>query len=222
MLVLDRIARRYQAGEVSVPAVRGVSLRAESGTMTAVMGPSGCGKSTLLTIAGGLQKPDEGAVLVAGVRVDELSEAELYQHRRHHIGYVFQDFNLVRILTAVENVALPAELDGISRKAAHKQALAALDRVGMLAQADRYPDSLSGGQQQRVALARAISGRRRLILADEPTGALDSANATQVLDVLVDLVRDGATCVVVTHDEGVAARADRVIRMRDGVVEAAA
>jgi putative ABC transport system ATP-binding protein len=217
-LVLDGVARRYRSGEVEVQAVRGVSLTAREGTLTAVMGPSGCGKSTLLTMAGGLQPPDTGTVMVAGVRIDTLAEAELYQHRRRHIGYVFQDYNLVRILSVAENVALPAELDGMSRRKARAQAREALASVGMEAYADRYPDSLSGGQQQRVALARAFSGGRGLILADEPTGALDSDSAAQVLDSLQSLVRSGATCVIVTHDEAVAARADRVVRMRDGVV----
>ncbi|MFB6850054.1 ABC transporter ATP-binding protein [Streptomyces sp. NPDC056373] len=218
MLVLDGVTRRYRSGEIEVQAVRGVSLTAREGTLTAVMGPSGCGKSTLLTMAGGLQPPDSGAVSVAGVRIDGLTEAELYQHRRRHIGYVFQDYNLVRILSVAENVALPAELDGMSRRKARAQAREALASVGMDAYADRYPDSLSGGQQQRVALARAFSGGRGLILADEPTGALDSDSAGQVLDSLQSLVRSGATCVIVTHDEAVAARADRVVRMRDGLV----
>ncbi|MGW0861885.1 ABC transporter ATP-binding protein [Streptomyces sp. NPDC002611] len=218
MLVLDGVTRRYRSGEVEVQAVRGVSLTAREGTLTAVMGPSGCGKSTLLTMAGGLQPPDTGTVTVAGVRIDTLPEADLYQHRRRHIGYVFQDYNLVRILSVAENVALPAELDGMSRRKARAQAREALASVGMDEYADRYPDSLSGGQQQRVALARAFSGGRGLILADEPTGALDSDSAAQVLDSLQSLVRSGATCVIVTHDEAVAARADRVVRMRDGVV----
>ncbi|MFC9129145.1 ABC transporter ATP-binding protein [Streptomyces sp. NPDC057099] len=218
MLVLDGVTRRYRSGEVEVQAVRGVSLTAREGTLTAVMGPSGCGKSTLLTMAGGLQPPDTGTVMVAGVRIDTLAEADLYQHRRRHIGYVFQDYNLVRILSVAENVALPAELDGMSRRKARAQAREALASVGMEEYADRYPDSLSGGQQQRVALARAFSGGRGLILADEPTGALDSDSAAQVLDSLQSLVRSGATCVIVTHDEAVAARADRVVRMRDGVV----
>ncbi len=216
--MLDGVTRRYRSGEVEVQAVRGVSLTAREGTLTAVMGPSGCGKSTLLTMAGGLQPPDTGTVTVAGVRIDRLPEADLYQHRRRHIGYVFQDYNLVRILSVAENVALPAELDGMSRRKARAQAREALASVGMDEYADRYPDSLSGGQQQRVALARAFSGGRGLILADEPTGALDSDSAAQVLDSLQSLVRSGATCVIVTHDEAVAARADRVVRMRDGVV----
>lgn len=219
MLALANVTRRYRAGEVTVEAVRGVSITTEPGTLTAVMGPSGCGKSTLLTIAGGLQPPDSGSVTVAGVRIDQLPESALYQHRRRHIGYVFQDYNLVRILTALENVMLPAELDGVRRRPAREQALRALGMVDMADYADRYPDSLSGGQQQRVALARAICGDRRLILADEPTGALDSESATQVLDALRTLVRAGSTCVIVTHDQSVAAKADRVLHMRDGLLE---
>ncbi|MFE6716576.1 ABC transporter ATP-binding protein [Streptomyces albidoflavus] len=218
MLVLDEVSRRYRSGEVEVRAVREVSLTAAEGTLTAVMGPSGCGKSTLLTVAGGLQPPDSGAVTVAGVRIDQLSEAELYRHRRRHIGFVFQDYNLVRVLDAVENVALPAELDGVPRRKAHARAREALALVGLAGHAGRYPDSLSGGQQQRVALARAIASGGGLILADEPTGALDTESAARVLDALRDLVDAGATCVVVTHDDAVAARADRVLRMRDGVL----
>jgi putative ABC transport system ATP-binding protein len=155
---------------------------------------------------------------VADVRIDQLAEDALYQHRRRHIGYVFQDYNLVQILTALENVALPAELDGMRRSEARRHAMEALTTVGVADQARRFPDTLSGGQQQRVALARAICGDRRLVLADEPTGALDSENAATVLDALQDLVRAGATCVIVTHDDAVAARADRVLHMRDGVL----
>ncbi|MEV7227123.1 MULTISPECIES: ABC transporter ATP-binding protein [Polymorphospora] len=219
MLVLENVTRQYRAGEVRVAAVRGVSLATTPGTMTAVMGPSGCGKSTLLTIAGGLQPADSGTVTVAGVRIDQLSENDLYRHRRRHIGYVFQDYNLVQILTVLENVMLPAELDGLPRRKMRDRALGALAMVGMADYSDRYPDTLSGGQQQRVALARAICGDRRLILADEPTGALDSDNAAQVLDALRTLVRAGATCVVVTHDGSVAAQADRVLHMRDGLLD---
>lgn len=221
MLTLDNVSRSYRAGANEVAAVRGVSASVDAGSLTAIMGPSGCGKSTLLTLSGGLQQPDDGAVTVAGAELGTLSEADLYRHRRQHIGYVFQDYNLVRILTVAENVALPAELNGMSRRSADSLAREALGLVGMEEYADRYPDTLSGGQQQRTALARAICGDRRLILADEPTGALDSTNATQILDVLVRLVRDGAACLVVTHDHAVAARADRVIHMRDGVIERA-
>jgi putative ABC transport system ATP-binding protein len=216
MLALHNVTRTYRVGQVDVRAVLGVTLTVEPGTMTAVMGPSGCGKSTLLTIAGGLQPPDSGEVSVAGARIDTMTEDDIYRHRRRHIGYVFQDYNLVQILTVAENVALPAELDGRPRRQARREALAVLAQVGMAGFADRYPDTLSGGQQQRVALARAICGGRQLILADEPTGALDTENADQVLDALDALVRAGAACVVVTHNESVAQRAHRVIRMRDG------
>jgi putative ABC transport system ATP-binding protein len=218
VLVLDKVVRHYRAGEREVPAVRGVSLAVEAGTMTAITGPSGCGKSTLLTVAGGLQQPDAGTVTVAGVRIDRLAEEELYRHRRRNVGYVFQDYNLVQILTVAENVSLPAELDGMAQRRARAQAEQALAAVGMDSFADRLPGTLSGGQQQRVALARAICGERRLILADEPTGALDSENAGQVLDVLRQLVDGGVTCVMVTHDPSVADRADRIVRMRDGFV----
>lgn len=221
MLVMEDVSRHYRTGDIDVPAVRSVNLTVEPGTMTAVMGPSGCGKSTLLTLAGGLQHPDGGTVTVAGAELATLGEADLYQHRRRHIGYVFQDYNLVQTLTAAENVALPAELDGVNRRKAFQNARAALELVGMADSADRFPATLSGGQQQRVALARAMSGERRLILADEPTGALDSVNAGHVLAALREMVRHGATCVIVTHDPGVGRLADRVVTMRDGVIESA-
>jgi putative ABC transport system ATP-binding protein len=213
---LHGVSRTYRGGQVEVPAVRNASLAIEEGTLTALMGPSGCGKSTLLTILGGLQPADSGEVTVAGERIDRLSETDLYRHRRRNIGYVFQDYNLVQILTAAENVSLPAELDGMSRRQARRQAEQALAEVGLADCADRFPDTLSGGQQQRVALARAICGSRCVILADEPTGALDSASAAQVLDALVALVAAGATCLVATHNEAVARRADRIVQMVDG------
>ncbi len=219
MLRFEGVTRTYQAGELEVEALRGIDLAVQSASVTAVMGPSGCGKSTLLTIAGGLQPPDSGRVHVAGTRIDDLSEDALNRHRRRSLGYVFQEFNLVQMLTAIENVALPSELDGLARREARNQASEALDAVGVGELADRFPETLSGGQQQRVALARAVCGRQRLILADEPTGALDSANAEQVMAVLVGLVREGASCVIGTHDPQVAAHADRVVTMRDGLLE---
>ncbi|WP_337662193.1 ABC transporter ATP-binding protein [Actinoalloteichus sp. AHMU CJ021] len=212
------IRKSYRSGTVPVPALRGVSLDVAAGSLTAVMGPSGCGKSTLLTVAGGLRAADSGTVVVAGVDLASLSDSASHRHRRRHIGFVFQDYNIVPTLNTIENVMLPLELDGRKRSHARTEAERALAAVGIDDLAARHPDALSGGQRQRVALARAICGERGLILADEPTGALDSAAAGQVLDTLVGLVRDGAACLVVTHDEAVAARADRVVRMRDGLV----
>ncbi|MFF5232809.1 ABC transporter ATP-binding protein [Dactylosporangium sp. NPDC000521] len=216
------IQKSYKSGSSHVRALGGVSLRVTAGELVAVMGPSGCGKSTLLAIAGGLLPPDRGEVRVTGAPLSELRGGALHSLRRKAIGYVFQDYNLMRTLTAAENVALPDELSGVRRSEAKRRALAALDAVGMARESDRFPDQLSGGQQQRVALARAITGDRSLILADEPTGALDSATAKSVLDVLRRLVDRGAGCVMVTHDAAVAARADRVVTMRDGTIDVSA
>ncbi|MGY0233924.1 ABC transporter ATP-binding protein [Longispora urticae] len=218
ILEMTAIEKSYHAGSLRVPALGGVSLRVGPRELVAVMGPSGCGKSTLLAIAGGLLRPGGGDVAVAGSSLGRLKGGALHRHRRRYIGYVFQDYNLMRTLTAAENVALPDELSGMRRAEARRRALVALESVGMAGQATRFPDQLSGGQQQRVALARAISGDRQLILADEPTGALDSNTATGVLELLRGLVDAGAGCVLVTHDPAVAARADRVIHMRDGLI----
>jgi putative ABC transport system ATP-binding protein len=181
------------------------------------MGPSGSGKSTLLTCAGGLDSPTGGTVAVEGTALDTLSRPDLAALRRRAVGYVFQDFNLIPALTAAENVALPRELDGESSRAARRLARAALDEVGIADLADRFPDDMSGGQQQRVAIARAIVGDRRLVLADEPTGALDTETGEQVLRLLRARCDAGAAGVLVTHEARHAAWADRVVFLRDGL-----
>ncbi|GGP66291.1 ABC transporter ATP-binding protein [Saccharothrix coeruleofusca] len=196
-----------------------VGFDVHRGELVAVMGPSGSGKSTLLLVVGGLERPDAGSVTVAGAELAGLSEEALYRHRRQHIGFVFQNYNLIRTLTAVENVALPAELNGMSYRKAVSEAEEALRAVGVGDLAQRFPDQMSGGQQQRVALARALGGGRRVLLADEPTGALDSHTASGVLDVMARRVADGAAGIVVTHDPSVAARAHRTIHLRDGRIE---
>jgi putative ABC transport system ATP-binding protein len=182
------------------------------------MGPSGSGKSTLLTLAGGLDTPTSGEVLVENVALPGLSRRDLAKLRRRSVGYVFQDFNLIPALTALENVALPRELDGIPTRRARKEALAALAELDLSELADRFPDDMSGGQQQRVAIARAIVGDRRLVLADEPTGALDSETGEAVLRLLRARVDAGAGALLVTHEARHAAWADRVVFLRDGVV----
>jgi len=184
----------------------------------AVMGPSGSGKSTLLTIAGGLDSPTRGTVTIEGTEIGALSRKDLAALRRRSVGYVFQDFNLIPALTAAENVALPRELDGDSTRVARKLALIALDEVGISELADRFPDDMSGGQQQRVAIARAIVGERRLVLADEPTGALDTETGEQVLRLLRARCDAGAAGVLVTHEARHAAWADRVVFLRDGLM----
>ncbi|MGZ4632717.1 MAG: ABC transporter ATP-binding protein [Actinomycetes bacterium] len=218
VLAIRDLTRVHGQGESEVHALRGVSLSVGSGELVAVMGPSGSGKSTLLTIAGGLDSPTAGSVLIEGTELRGLSRKQLAALRRRSVGYVFQDFNLIPALTAAENVALPRELDGSSTRAARKLALAVLDEVGILELADRFPDDMSGGQQQRVAIARAVVGDRRLVLADEPTGALDTETGEQVLRLLRARCDAGAAGVLVTHEARHAAWADRVIFLRDGLM----
>ncbi len=218
VLVIDDVVRTHGTGENEVHALRGLSLTVSPGELVAVMGPSGSGKSTLLHLAGGLDLPTTGRVLVEDTDLAGLSRKGLARVRRRSIGYVFQDFNLVPALTAAENVSLPRELDGVSARAARKEALALLEQVGIPELADRFPDDMSGGQQQRVAIARALVGERRLVLADEPTGALDSTTGEAVMALLRQRIDAGAAGVLVTHDARHAAWADRVVFLRDGLV----
>src|SRR5215472_5858775 len=215
-LELRGVSKVYGQGPTEVLALRGIDLSVKVGTLVAVMGPSGSGKSTLLTIAGGLETPTSGEVLVGGAALSPMSRNEKARLRRRSIGYVFQDYNLLAGLTAAENVSLPLELDGASVKAARAAALTALDRFGLADRADRFPDDLSGGERQRVAIARAVVGQRRLLLADEPSGALDSVNGESVMRVVRATCQDGVAGVVVTHDAQLASWADRVVFIRDG------
>nr|BFE55818.1 ABC transporter ATP-binding protein [Dactylosporangium thailandense] len=216
VLELFDVCRTHGHGETAVHALRGVSLAVAAGELVAVMGPSGSGKSTLLNLAGGLDRPDAGGVAVEGRRLEGMRKRELAAMRRRSVGYVFQDLNLLPALTAAENVALPLELDGTSPRRARRAALAALADVELADCAGRFPDELSGGQQQRVAIARALVGQRRLILADEPTGALDSLTGEAVLRLMRSKVDGGAAGVLVTHEARHAAWADRVVFLRDG------
>jgi putative ABC transport system ATP-binding protein len=215
-LGLSRVSKIYGSGATEVRALREVELTVEPGELVAVMGPSGSGKSTLLTIAGSLEEPTSGEVTVGGVPLSRLRRNERAALRRRAIGYVFQDFNLLAGLTAAENVSLPLELDGTSQKAARSAALAALEQLGLTDQADRFPDELSGGEQQRVAIARAVVGERHLLLADEPSGALDSVNGESVMRMVRATCQGGVAGVVVTHDAQLASWADRVVFLRDG------
>jgi putative ABC transport system ATP-binding protein len=215
-LELNRVSKRYGSGATEVRALREVDLHVAPGELVAVMGPSGSGKSTLLTIAGSLEEPSEGEVVIGGVPLSRLSRNERAALRRRAIGYVFQDFNLLAGLSAAENVALPLELDGASPRAARSTALEALDRLGLTERADRFPDELSGGERQRVAIARAIVGERHLLLADEPSGALDSVNGESVMRLIRASCQGGVAGVVVTHDAQLASWADRVVFLRDG------
>jgi putative ABC transport system ATP-binding protein len=216
ILELRDVTRIHGRGVAAVHALRGVSLTVAAGELVAVMGPSGSGKSTLLNVAGGLDTVTTGAVLVEGHDLATLSRSELAAVRRRAAGYVFQDLNLIPTLTAAENVSLPLELDG--RRGTKALALQALADVGVEELAERYPDEMSGGQQQRVAIARALVGERRLVLADEPTGALDSETGEAVLTLLRRRVDAGCAGVLVTHESRHAAWADRVVFLRDGSI----
>ncbi len=218
--VLDvrHVSRVHGSGAAAVQAVVDLSLTVDAGEFVAVMGPSGSGKTTLLTLAGGLDSPSSGAVVVEGRVLGKLSRHALAQLRRRSIGYVFQQLNLIPSLTAAENVMLPRELDGVATRMARREAIAVLEEVGIAEHADRFPDDLSGGQQQRVAIARAVIGERRLILADEPTGALDSHTGEEVLRLLRARCDAGSAGLLVTHDARHAGWADRVVFLRDGSV----
>jgi putative ABC transport system ATP-binding protein len=217
-LSLRSVVRTYGTGELAVQALAGVNLDVRAGELVAGRGPSGSGKSSLLTIAGGLDSPTAGTVLVGGQNLVGMKPRALAALRRRSIGYVFQQLNLIPSLTAAENVMLPRELDGIGTRTARAEAVTALGEVGLAELADRFPDELSGGQQQRVAIVRALIGDRRLILADEPTGALDSQTGEDVLRLLRRRCDAGAAGVLVTHDPRHAGWADRVVFLRDGSI----
>jgi putative ABC transport system ATP-binding protein len=211
VLELSRVTKTYGEGAAEVRALRGVDLTVEPGTMVAVMGPSGSGKSSLLTIAGSLEEPSSGEVVVDGVPLAGLSANRRAALRRRSIGYVFQDYNLLPGLTAIENVALPLELDGIPARRARVSAAVALDELGLSERAGYFPDKLSGGERQRVAIARAVVGDRRLLLADEPSGALDSVTGENVMRLIRATCKRGVAAVVVTHDAQLAAWGDGLI-----------
>lgn len=217
-LELRRVSKSYGEGAAEVNAIRDVDLLVERGALVAVMGPSGSGKSTLLTMAGSLEEPTSGDVLIGGSSLSAMSRNDKARLRRRTIGYVFQDFNLLAGLTAVENVCLPLELDGLSAKKASAVGMVALEELGLADRATHYPDQLSGGERQRVAIARALVGERRLLLADEPSGALDSMNGEAVMRMILGACKQGVAAVVVTHDAQLASWADRVVFLRDGRV----
>jgi putative ABC transport system ATP-binding protein len=217
-LELRHVSKIYGSGASEVHALSEVDLAVERGELVAIMGPSGSGKSTLLTIAGTLETPSGGQALVEGLDVATVSRSDRAKLRRRSIGYVFQDFNLLPGLQAIENVTLPLELDGVASKTARASALQAMEELDVAETADRYPDELSGGERQRVAIARAIVGGRGLLLADEPTGALDSVNGEAVMRLLRAATHRGVAGVVVTHEAQLASWADRVVFLRDGHV----
>ncbi len=218
VLQLRGVSKTYGEGAAEVVALRDIDLAVNGGELVAVMGPSGSGKSTLLTIAGSLEQPTEGEVFIGDLPVSGMSRNERAGLRRRVVGYVFQDFNLLAGLTAAENVSLPLELDGTPAKAARALGVQALEELGMADRAGRFPDELSGGERQRVAIARAVVGERNLLLADEPSGALDTANGEAVMRLIRAACQRGVACVVVTHDAQLASWADRVVFLRDGRV----
>jgi putative ABC transport system ATP-binding protein len=216
MLELRNVSKVYGEGTTEVDAISNIDLAVERGSLVAIMGPSGSGKSTLLTIAGSLEQPTTGDVMINGSNVVGMSRNDRARLRRRTIGYVFQDFNLLAGLTAVENVSLPLELDGISMKKARAQGMSALHELGLSDRAESFPDQLSGGERQRVAIARAVVGERSLLLADEPSGALDSVNGEAVMRMILTACHGGVAALVVTHDAKLASWADRVVFLRDG------
>ncbi len=218
LLELHDISKSYGEGPTVVHALKTIDLSVDEGHLVAVMGPSGSGKSTLLTIAGSLEEPTGGEVRISGSSVSTMSRNDRARLRRRTVGYVFQEFNLLPGLTAAENVTLPLELDGMPARKAHVAGVAALEKLGLADRADHYPDQLSGGERQRVAIARAVVGERHLLLADEPSGALDSTNGEAVMRMILDACKRGVAAVVVTHDAHLASWADRVVFLRDGRV----
>jgi putative ABC transport system ATP-binding protein len=217
-LEMRRVSKVYGQEANQVKALSDVNLSVDEGALVAVMGPSGSGKSTLLTIAGSLEEPTSGDVVVGGAALSRMSRNDKARLRRRVVGYVFQDFNLLPGLTAAENVSLPLELDGLSARKAHNVGMAALEELGLGDRAGHFPDQLSGGERQRVAIARAVVGDRRLLLADEPSGALDSVNGEAVMRMVLAACHRGLAAVVVTHDAQLASWADRVVFIRDGHV----
>lgn len=213
------LTKTYGQGETLVEALKQVDVRIERGEIVAIMGPSGSGKSTLLTLLGAVDTPTAGEVWLEGVDLATLNDTQRTLIRRHRVGFIFQAFNLLPILTALENVSLPLELDGVPTRTARSRAVAALEQVGMVSRKDHLPSMLSGGEQQRVAIARALAIEPALLLADEPTGNLDRTNGQRIIKLLRSLQTDHhQTIVMVTHDEQVGAVADRIVRLVDGRV----
>ena len=216
VLSAQRLRKTYESEGAPVRALRGVDFAVEAGDFVAVMGPSGCGKSTLLNLVAGFDAPSDGEIVLAGIPLATKDESELARIRRTHIGFVFQFFNLLEEMTALENVTLPAAIAGSNRKRAERRARDLIDLLGLANKANELPGVLSGGQRQRLAIARALANKPTLLLADEPTGALDSDGGQEVLELFRRLHADGQTILLVTHDQVVAAAAERIVYMKDG------
>jgi ABC-type lipoprotein export system ATPase subunit len=214
------VQKIYHTGQVSVPALRGVDLSVRRGEMIAIMGPSGSGKTTLLNCLSGLDTADQGQIVIEGVSLPGMTDHERTSYRAKRMGFVFQFYNLLPVLNAVENVELPLLVSGVRLGEARKRALEALDQVGLAQRATHRPAELSGGERQRTTIARALVNRPALVWADEPTGDLDSETASEIMDVIIDLnQQQQLTFILVTHDRAVGARCERIVRMRDGLIE---
>jgi putative ABC transport system ATP-binding protein len=220
ILAARGVTKIYRTGDIEVPALRGVDLAIDQGDFVAVMGPSGCGKTTLLNCLSGLDDIDEGSVVVDGDDIHAMTDSKRTEHRATRMGFIFQSFNLIPVLTAAENVELPLLLVGVKPSEARSRATAMLERVGLGHRPGHRPNELSGGEQQRVAVARALVGEPAIIWADEPTGNLDSTMATAVLELLKEVNAHGQTIVIVTHDADIGAEAHRLVRMQDGEIVA--
>ena len=218
VIALDHVTRSFGHGQGKVTALHDVNLSVDTGEFVSIMGSSGSGKSTLLAIAGGLERPTGGQVRISGQSLDGLSRDDLARIRRRQLGFVFQELNLVPTLTAMENVCLPLELDGVPSSRAREAAMSVLEQFSMAQLADRFVDDMSGGERQRIAIARAVVGDRRMLLADEPTGALDSTSGDEVMSLIRDLADSGVAVLLVTHEARHAGWADRIVFLRDGVL----
>lgn len=218
MIIGANLVKKFASAVEVISAVDGVSIEASAGEFIALMGPSGCGKSTLLGLIGGMTKPTEGFVSILGTTLGTLSENGISKLRREHLGLIFQEHNLIEEFTASENVMLPVEIAGLTRNQAISEAAKALSHVALADKARAYPHQLSGGQKQRVGIARALVGEKRIILADEPTGSLDSTNSRRIFAIFQSLARQGFCVIVATHDEAILSYATRLLKMRDGQI----
>jgi len=218
VVLLRDVRKTYDVMTAPVRALRGVDLEIAPGEFVALAGASGSGKSTLLSVVAGLERHDDGLAVVAGLDLGQATSAQLSELRRRHVAIVFQFFRLLEQMTALQNVAFAAQIAGIKARAAHERAGDLLDQLGLLNRAADYPVTMSGGERQRLAIARALAGRPSLLLADEPTGSLDSSGAAEIIDLLGQLHAEGQTILLVTHDDTVAAAADRTVHLRDGQI----
>ena len=218
MLKIDKLHKSYKMGDSSLHVLKGINLNVNKGEMVAIMGSSGSGKSTLLNIIGILDELDSGEYTLDGIEIKDLTEKKAAQYRNKFLGFVFQSFNLINFKNALENVALPLYYQGLKRKERQKKAMFHLEKVGLADWAKHLPNELSGGQKQRVAIARALAAEPKLLLADEPTGALDSATSHDIMQFLQQLNDEGKTILIVTHEEDISLMCKRIVRLKDGVI----